>query len=96
MLNRLRIVKKKLFEKNLKSLIYFIATDSKSRAKKFKKKLQKSINELDYMPYKFRQSYYYDNEKIRDLIVDGYTLPYMIDEENQKIIVLDIFKWEER
>ena len=92
----MRIVKTELFEKSLKSLILFIARDSQNRARNFKKKLQKSINSLDYMPYKFRQSYYYDNENIRDLIVDGYTLPYLIDEEKDAIIILDIFKWEER
>lgn len=92
----MRIVKKKLFEKNLKNLIYFIALDSQNRARRFKQKLQKSINSLDYMPYKFRKSYYYDDIEIRDLIVDGYTIPYLIDKEKDTIVILDIFKWKER
>ena len=90
------IVKKLKFEKNLKNLIYYIALDSKSRAKNFRKKLQKSIDSLDYMPYKCRQSYYYNSIEVRDLIIDGYTIPYLIDEEKSQIVVLDIFKWEDR
>jgi hypothetical protein len=38
----------------------------------------------------------YDNENIRDLIFKGYTIPYMVDSENNKIIILDIFKWRDR
>jgi len=57
----------------------------------------KKISKLDFMPYKFRKSYYYynDDEDIRDLIVQGYTIPYLIDKEKDTIVILDIFKWEE-
>jgi len=56
----------------------------------------KKISKLDFMPYKFRKSYYYNDEDIRDLIVQGYTIPYLIDKEKDTIVILDIFKWEER
>ncbi|MGM0533206.1 MAG: type II toxin-antitoxin system RelE/ParE family toxin, partial [Campylobacterota bacterium] len=45
------------------------------------------------MPYKFRQSYYYDSLNIRDFIFKGYTIPYLIDEDKGVIVLLDIFKW---
>jgi len=73
-----------------------IAKDSPNNARKFKKKLDKHIYDLDFMPYKFRQSYYFNDENIRDLIVEGYTIPYLIDDKRDAIIILDIFKWEER
>jgi len=91
-----QIVKSPTYNVQLIKRLKTIASDSPDNARKFKKTLDEHIYNLDYMPYKFRQSYYYDNENIRDLIVQGYTIPYMIDEENQKIIVLDIFKWEDR
>jgi mRNA-degrading endonuclease RelE of RelBE toxin-antitoxin system len=90
------IVKSPLYNVQLIKRLKNIAMDTPNNARKFKKKLDKHIYDLDYMPYKFRASYYYDNENTRDLIVQGYTIPYLIDEENQKIIILDIFKWEER
>ena len=92
----MKIERLKLFDIRLETIIFYVANDSKRNAKKLKNKFRKSIDSLDYMPYKFRQSYYYEDENIRDLIVDGYTIPYLIDKENDKIVVLDIFKWEGR
>jgi len=91
-----QIVKSPTYNVQLIKRLKTIASDSPNNARKFKKTLDEHIYNLDYMPYKFRKSYHYDDENIRDLIVQGYTIPYMIDEENQKIIVLDIFKWENR
>lgn len=41
------------------------------------------------MPYKFRQSRYCQNENIRDFIFKGYTVPYLIDVDNDVIVVND-------
>ena len=58
----------------------FISKDSKPRALNFKSEVDNEINNLDNMPYKFRQSIYFEDENIRDLIYKGYTIPYKIDE----------------
>ena len=92
----MKIERAELFDIRLERIIFHIAKDSKRNAKKLKNKFQNSINNLDYMPYKFRQSYYFEDENIRDLIVEGYTIPYLIDREENRIIILDIFKWEDR
>lgn len=44
------------------------------------------------MPYKFRQSKCFNDENIRDFIFKGYVIPYLIDKENNKIVILAIFK----
>lgn len=44
------------------------------------------------MPYKFRQSYFHHNQNIRDLIYKGYVIPYLIDEDKEIIVILNIFK----
>ena len=31
---------------------------------------------------------------VRDLVFKGYTVPYIID--NETIVIIDIFKWENR
>ena len=41
-----------------------------------------------------RQSKWFKNEDIRDLVFKGYTIPYWIQKD--KIVVLDIFKWTDR
>ena len=84
------------FRENFVKVWKFIAKNSVNRANAFKKQLKEKISNIPYMPYKFRRSLYYDNKNIRDLIFKGYTVPYLIDNKNQKIIILDIFKWIEK
>lgn len=76
----------------LDNVIENIASDSFSRALIFLDKLDYHIDNIPNFPYKYRQSFYYHNENIRDLIFKGYTIPYMIDNDKNKIIILDIFK----
>jgi plasmid stabilization system protein ParE len=92
----LKIIKDEIFTHNFQDILRFIAQDSKVRAIEFNKTLFKKINDLPNNPYKFRQSFYYDNTHVRDFIYKGYTLPYLIDKTNNLIILLDIFKWSDR
>lgn len=71
----------------------YIADDSINRANGFKNQLKKLIETLEDSPYRYRQSLYYENQNVRDLIFKGYTIPYLVDKEKDLIIVLDIFKW---
>ncbi|MCD6258659.1 MAG: type II toxin-antitoxin system RelE/ParE family toxin [Helicobacteraceae bacterium] len=84
------------FKKSLLGILTFIAKDSKNKANIFKKALQEKINQLTFMPFKYRKSIYFEDENIRDFIFKGYCIPYVIDEENEKIILLDIIKYEKR
>lgn len=61
----------------------------------FKHELDEKINNLNYMPFKFRQSIYFEDENIRDLIFKGYTIVYKIDEAKKSIIIIDIKNTEE-
>jgi len=92
----MKIIRDKVFVKSLQSYIKYISYDSIKRAIKFEKDLNKKINSLTTHPYKFRKSYHYDHDRIRDLIFKGYTIPYLIDEKNDKIVILDIFKWQNK
>jgi len=89
----MRIVRRELFDKNLQNITQHIAIDSSYQAKRFKNNLKKLIINLNNYPYKFRQSYYYEDENIRDLVFKGYTIPYLIDKDNDIIAILEIFKW---
>jgi plasmid stabilization system protein ParE len=72
----------------------FIAVDSKNRANKFKIELKGKIENLIYMPYKFRKSIYFEDENIRDLNYKGYVIPYEIDQKNDLINILGIKKYQ--
>jgi len=92
----MQIYKSDEFEYKLREILNFIAKDKLGSAIKFNRNLQAQIDNLVNFPYKFRKSFYYDNENIRDLIFKGYTIPYLIDKKNNKIIILDIFKMNKR
>ena len=91
----MKILKSNKFNNELKNILYFIAIDSKNRAKIFKNNLIQSIKNLIFMPYKCRKSIYFNDENIRDLIFKGYTIVYKIDTSKNIIIVLGIKKYKE-
>lgn len=89
----MEIVKRHDFSLALDNILDYIATDSINYAIKFNRKLEKAISNIPNFPYKSRKSLYHNNENIRDYIFKGYTIPYLIDIENNQIVLLDIFKW---
>ncbi|MDT8339129.1 MAG: type II toxin-antitoxin system RelE/ParE family toxin [Sulfurimonas sp.] len=90
----MRIEKNPSFNDKLFSILKYIAINNPANAKKFKKKLDEKITALVNMPFKYRQSIHFDDLNTRDLIFKGYTIPYIID--NNVIIIIDIFKWEDK
>jgi len=69
------------FVLSLEKKIQFIALDNPSAAKAFQKGLLEECKALVKMPHKCRQSIYYEDKNIRDLIYKGYTVVYAIEEE---------------
>jgi plasmid stabilization system protein ParE len=88
-----KILKKRKFLKNFSQIFEYIAKDKPFSAKNFKKSLYDKFENLKIFPKMYRKSIYIDDENYRDLIHTGYTVIYKI--ENDKIIILDIFKWSE-
>jgi len=88
------IIKDMLFQKQLFNILYYIAKDKKSAAQKFENELNTSIKNLIHFPYQFRSSSYFDDDSYRDLVYSGYTVIYKVEKE--KILILEIFKWQNR
>ncbi len=63
----------------LNSILDYIALDSLQRAIEFNNQLEEHINKIVDMPFGYRQSIYFEDEYIRDLIFKGYTITYYID-----------------
>jgi len=74
----------------------FISKDSVNRANQFEEALKNKIFDIPNFPYSYRASIYFENEAIRDLIFKGYTIPFKIDETNNKIVILGIVKYQEK
>ena len=85
------------FEEELNIIVNFIALDSPRRALEFFDKLISKIKEIPQNPYIYRKRLSSKDENIRELIYKGYTVPFFIDKEAHKIIILGIFNqniWE--
>jgi len=82
----------KKFEINFHIIFKYIAKDKPSASIKFKQELFKQIKNLPNFPYKFKKSFYFDNEAIRDMTFKSYSIIYEVDLENNFIILLNIFQ----
>ena len=91
----MNIIKDPKFNDELKIILQFIALDSKTRAINFKNELISKVNDLPYMPYKYRKSYYFTDENIRDYVFKGYVIPYKVDVKNNTLSILAIIKYKE-
>lgn len=79
------------YTNDLFNILDYIAQDKISAAKTFLYELDKRINDLSNFPFKYRKSIYFNNDNIRDLIYQGYTVVYRVDRENETIDILSIF-----
>jgi plasmid stabilization system protein ParE len=89
------IFRSESFSNSLSNILLYIAHDSKNRARQFNKTLQTSLKDLPNMPYKFRKSIYFEDDNVRDYIFIGYCIPYLIQKEQSRIVLLDIIKWRQ-
>lgn len=85
----MKIIRGEQFKEELKAVVSFIAKDKRTTAKKFNRALQIAIDNLIDNPHKGRLN----EDSNRELIHKGYTIPYLIDEEN--IVILGIFNQNE-
>jgi len=88
-----KILRKKEYNTALKIILKYISKDSQNRATVFKSQLDNKLNTLDNFPYKYRKSRHYNSEEVRDMTFKGYSITYMIENDKDRIVVLDIFKW---
>ena len=61
--------------------------------KRFQKSILDVYQDIKNMPYRHRKSIYHDNEDIRDIIIKGYTIVYLIGED-ETITVLALINQE--
>ncbi|MBN2825062.1 MAG: type II toxin-antitoxin system RelE/ParE family toxin [Campylobacterales bacterium] len=90
----MRIIKDRVFQKQFYVILKKIAYDKPMASLKFEKELSQRIKNLVDFPYQYRPSNYFEDKAYRDLIYSGYTIIYKVEKE--QILILEIFKWQER
>lgn len=85
----MQIFRTRLYKTQLLKILRHIAKDKISASEIFYTDLDKQINNLVYSPLKCRQSFYSDDDNVRDMIFMKYTVQFKIYEN--KISILKIF-----
>jgi len=83
------IEKSDRFKDELEAIIDFIAIDSINRALKFYDTLLLKINEIPHNPYIYRKRISLNVENIRELIFQGYTVPFLIKIFGNKLVEIN-------
>ena len=85
------IIHKPTFSKQLKQILEYIAQDKPSASMKFKNDLKERINLIPSNPIMYRESIYFNDKNIRDMVHKDYTIVYRIRPIKQEIEILRIF-----
>lgn len=88
----MKILSSPLFEEQLKAILSpYIQSDLKG-IKDFKLYLDTVILNIPSKAKKYKPSIYFDDENIRDVEHQGYTIPFFIDEKNDTYLILGIIQ----
>ena len=85
----MRIFRTRYYKSQLVSILRHIAKDKISASENFSDDLDKQIENLIHFPFKYPQSFYSDDENVRDMTYKKYTIQYKV--YSDKISVLKIF-----
>jgi plasmid stabilization system protein ParE len=91
----MQIVKTTRFLIELEVVLDFIARDNLFQALTFSDKLDEMIYQLTDMPYSHRKSLKANDVHIRDLVFNGYVVPYRINISKNRLEIIGIFSSNE-
>ncbi|MBU0631249.1 hypothetical protein KKA17_01255 [bacterium] len=86
----MNIVNSDLYEEQLKSILSSYFGDDMKAAKDFKLYLDTIIINIPTKVKKYKQSVYFDDENIKDIENQGFTIPFLIDDINNTYVILGI------
>lgn len=84
----MKIKYEQTFFDRLNRQLTFIAKDKKSASIKLRNEIKTEIEALKDMPYRCRQSIFFEQDNIRDLVVRGYVVTYRINENTIEVFGL--------
>ncbi len=87
----MKIKESNQFKQELRLIALYIKRDKRTASIKFVQNLKTAIKNIPSSPYQCRQSIYYENPNIRDMIYHGYTIVYEINSEDDVLEILTIF-----
>jgi len=88
----MKILCSKLYQEQLKSILEpYLQSDPKG-IKDFKLYLDTVILNMPSKVHKYKKSIYFEDDDIRDIEHQGYTIPFVYDELNNVFLILGIIE----
>jgi len=81
------ILSSNLYKEQLREILTRLEKENSANAKSFEMYLETIIINMQTKAKKYKQSIYLNNENIKDIENQGYTIPFYFD-ENKKVYVL--------
>jgi len=88
----MNILSSNLYQEQLKAILKPVLEHNPQNAKSFKLYLDTIIINMPSKAKKYKKSIFFENEDIRDIEHQGYTIPFYMDEINATYVVLGIVK----
>jgi len=88
----MNILSSSLYREQLKEILKILKEENESDAKSFKMYLDTVIINMHTKAKKYKQSIYFENESIKDIVNQGYHIPFYIDEKRSVYVLLGIVK----
>ncbi len=85
----MEIFRTRLYKTQLSNILKHIAKDKITASENFHSELNEQIENLIHSPLKYRESFYSNDEDVRDMTFKKYTIQYKI--YKTKISILKIF-----
>ena len=90
----MKLIKTSKYQSQLLLTLKYIALDNPLAALSFERELNAKLSLISEQPLMCRPSHYIQQDEYRDLIHQGYTIIYKVEQD--ALVVLDIFKWQQR
>ncbi len=88
----MQILSTKLFEIELKKILENFALEDFEATKKFKLYLDTILINIPTKAQKYKKSIYFDDEDIKDIPHENFTIVFFIDNENENYLILNILQ----
>jgi len=86
----MNIVFSTLYKEQLEEALKTVKEEDPDNIKNFKMYLDTIIVNMHTKAKKYKKSIYFDDENIKDIQNQGFTIPFYIDEKNSRYILLGI------
>lgn len=86
----MKLLLSKRFQSDLEKILIFYSQKSFEASENFYNDLFNKIKSIPFMPYRFRKNRYFHKDNVRDLIFNGYVVPFIIQDND--ITILTIYK----